>query len=136
MAEITKPYNVNLIWAADSSAVSVPGSTGGFDDARIKGGWGVEIPPLQDFNFIDKRQDQFNAYLNQHGIPEWDGFTEFQANKSLTQINGVAYKALKTNTNVNPIGDTTGSWSQAFALLSDIQSSTKIRGRTYFTGQW
>lgn len=136
MAEILKPYDLNVIWAADSSAVAVPGTTGGFDDTRIKKGWGVEIPPLEDFNFIDKRQDQFNGYLNQHGIPEWDSKTEYQASKSLTQINGIAYKALKTNTNVNPVGDTTGSWSQAFALLSDIQASSKIRGRAYFTGQW
>lgn len=136
MAEILKPYDLNVIWAIDSSAVSVPGTTGGFDNTRIKEGWKVEIPPLEDFNFIDKRQDQFNAYLNQHGISEWDNATEYQANKSLTQINGVAYKALKTNINVNPINDTTGTWLQAFALLSDVQNSSKIRGRTYFTGQW
>lgn len=136
MAEISKPYNVNLIWAADSSAVSVPGSTGGFDDARIKSGWGIEIPPVQDFNFIDKRQDQFNAYLNQHGIPEWDNLTEFQANKSLTQVNGVAYKALKTNTNINPVGDVTGTWSKAFATPDDVGAASKIRSKLYFVGQF
>lgn len=146
MAEIVKPFNVNLIWAADSSAVSDPTSTPGFDSNKIRTGWEVEIPTLQDFNFIDKRQDQFNAYLNQHGIPEWDSVTEFQANKSLTQVNGLAYKALKTNTNVNPVGDTTGSWSQAFvtpadlaaaiaALQGQIGSSARIRGKLYFMGQ-
>jgi len=146
MAEISKPYNVNLIWAADSSAVSVPNVTPTFDDARIKNGWGIEIPPVQDFNFLDKRQDQFNAYLNQHGIPEWDSVTEFQANKSLTQVNGLAYKALKTNININPVGDTTGSWSQAFTTPSDLASAIaavqgqigsagRVRGKLYFMGQ-
>lgn len=136
MAEILKPYDVNIIWAADSSAVSVPGNTAGFDELRVKEGWKVEIPPLEDFNFIDKRQDQFNAYLNQHGVPEWDSKTQYQANKSLTQINGTIYKALITNTNTNPVGDSTGSWTQAFALLSDITISNKIRGKAYFTGQF
>jgi len=136
MAEISKPYNVNLIWAADSSAVSDPSSTPGFDNNKIKTGWEVEVPTLQDFNFIDKRQDQFNAYLNQHGIPEWDSVTEFQANKSLTQINGIAYKALKTNINVNPVGDTTATWSKAFATPDDVGAASKIRSKLYFAGQF
>lgn len=135
MSEILKPYDLNVIWAADSSAVSVPGSTPGFSSTRIKNGWQVEIPPLEDFNFLDKRQDQFNAYLNQHGIVEWDNSTEYQANKSYVQANGTVYKCLKTSTNVTPLNDLTNTWIKAFPTTSDLDTALKVRPKLYYIAQ-
>lgn len=108
MANISKPLDINKIWAA-SGDVLAP------SDTKISQGWSVEIPPRQYFNYIDGKQDQAIAHINQHGIPVWDSVTEYQANTSYVQgTNGTVYKCLITNTNVNPIGDVSNSWRVAF----------------------
>lgn len=109
MAEISKPVDINKIWSA-SGDILAP------SDTKISQGWAVEIPPRQYFNYIDNKQDQFNAHVNQHGIVVWDGSTEYQANKSYVQgTDGVVYRAKQTHTNQNPITDTSGVyWTPAF----------------------
>jgi len=108
LANITKPVDINKIWSATGDILAPP-------DTKISSGWQIEIPPRQYFNYIDNKQDQAIAHINQHGVAIWDTVTEYQANLSYTQgTNGTIYKCLKTNTNVNPIGDTTASWRVAF----------------------
>jgi hypothetical protein len=108
MANISKPTDINKIWSA-SGDILAP------SDNKISQGWAVEIPPRQYFNYIDNKQDQAIAHINQHGIATWDNQTEYQANLSYTQgSNGVVYKCLVTNTNINPVGDITNSWRVAF----------------------
>lgn len=112
MAEITKP-DLSNVWASAGDVLKP-------SDSKIIQGWSAEIPPRQWFNWWQNRADNFIAYLNQHGIPVWDSKTEYQANKSYVQgSDGVLYQATATNTNVNPVGDST-SWKKAFASTSDI----------------
>lgn len=104
MALYAKPNNINIVWASGGDRVAP-------DAAKIATGWLAEIPPRQYFNYIDWKQDQFIAYSNQLGIPEWDNNTEYQANKSIVQgSNGVVYQCLVTHTNSDPITDTGGRW--------------------------
>jgi hypothetical protein len=99
MAEITKPTDLNKIWAS-SGAVVVP------DDAKIATGWIVEAPPHQTENWINRKHDLALGYINQHGIMQWDATTEYFANKSWVQgSNGYIYKAKTNNTNINPLTD-------------------------------
>jgi len=108
MPAITKPTDLNKIWA-QSGDVLAP------SDSKISQGWAVEIPPRQYFNYIDNKQDQAIAHFNQAGIAIWDSFTEYQANASYCQgNNGIIYKCQITNTNVNPVGDNSGTWKVAF----------------------
>lgn len=107
MANIEKP-DLSLIWAVAGDILKP-------SDSKIQGGWSAEIPPRQWFNWLDNRQDQAIAHINQHGIAVWDAVTQYQANLSYVQgSNGTIYKCLITNTNVNPVGDNTNSWRVAF----------------------
>lgn len=99
MTEFLKPSDLNKVWsnAGDNIAPS---------DAKINSGWAVEIPARQHFNYIDNKQDQAIAHINQHGIAVWDNTTEYQAGKSyVTGSNGHLYVALQTHTNQNPTTD-------------------------------
>jgi hypothetical protein len=135
MASIPKPSGIDKIWAA-SGDILAP------SDTKISQGWQVEIPSRQHFNWIDNRQDQAIAHINQRGIPVWDSVTEYQANGSYVQgSDGVVYKALVTNTNINPVG-TTGTWRVAFiestaatgpSVASTSQAQAKTNDTTYIS---
>lgn len=132
MAEFLKPDNLNIVWASGGDRL-YPG------DTKYATGWQVEIPPRQYFNQIDYKQDQMLAHLNQHGIPVWDGETEYQANKSYVQgRNGEIYRAIVTNTNTDPVGDITNSWVNPFAKPSDVPvaSTDHIIYPTGLVDQW
>lgn len=99
MAEILKPTDLNKIWAS-SGAVVAP------DDSKIALGWVVEAPPHQTENYINKKHDTAFAYLNQHGVMQWDANTEYFANRSWVQgSNGSIYKAKANNIGQNPATD-------------------------------
>lgn len=118
MPNITKPNNINTIWAATGD-IAAP------SNEYVANGWESIIPPREYFNWLDNRQDRFNAHVNQHGIPVWDSTTEYQAGLSYTKgSNGTIYKALTTNSNVNPVTDTTGAWSLAFSRPSGSKRFT------------
>lgn len=110
MAKFNKPTTLNKIWAqaGDNSAPS---------DAKINLGWVSEVPPRQFFNFLDNKQDQALAAINQSGIPEWDNVTEYIGNFShVLGSNGTVYKCVLTHTNINPVTDTANTaWVIAFA---------------------
>jgi len=132
MAQFLKPSNLNNVWASGGDRI-YPG------DTKYATGWQVEIPPRQYFNEIDYKQDQMLAHLNQHGIPVWDNETEYQANKSYVQgRDGQLYKAVLTNIDTDPVGDTTGSWVTPFAKPSDVPvaSTDHIIYPTGLVDQW
>lgn len=98
MALITKP-DMEFIWASGGAIVEP-------SDVKKQTGWTVEVPPHQFENWIQNRQDEYLAHINQRGIPQWDVNTEYEAGKSYAQgSNGTIYIALQTHTNQNPITD-------------------------------
>lgn len=100
MAEINKPSDINKIWAAGGD-IETPA------DTKIDTGWVEEIPPHEYENFVQNKQDLAIAHINQHGIAVWDAVTEYQSGKSyVTGSNGKIYLCLTTNTNNNPVTDT------------------------------
>lgn len=122
MAEILKPAELNDVWASGGDVIS-PGTS------KIASGWAVEIPPRQWFNYIDNKQDQAIAHINQHGIAVWDSVTEYQAGKSFVQgSNGNIYKSLTTNTNVNPVSDGGTNWQIAFGSFADFANNKADNG--------
>lgn len=115
MALIIKPSNLSATWAA--TGVKIEPTT-----TKVAAGWVVENPPYQFDNWLNNRQDTFNAHVNQTGVPHWDATTEYIGNKSYCQdSNGVIYKALVTNTNVvpsNPLNSAT--WVKAFEDFGSV----------------
>jgi len=104
----TKP-NVNSVWANGGVIVSPAG-------AKVSQGWIAEIPAYEFENWIQNRQDQFNAHVNQYGIVVWDNSTEYQAGRSYVQgSDGVVYKAKQTHIGQNPTTDSLNTyWEKAF----------------------
>ena len=69
MVDIVKP-DISSVWA-EAGAVIAP------SNEKIKLGWTSEVPPHQYENFVQNRQDEMLAYLNQKGVPEWRTGTEY-----------------------------------------------------------
>lgn len=104
MAEIVKP-DMNLVWAV-GGAIIAPSNT------KIQQGWTSEIPPHQWENWVQNRQDAAILYLMQKGVPEWDNKTEYWANRSFVQRSGNLYKAIRNNTNADPL-TSASDWTNA-----------------------
>lgn len=117
----TKP-DVNSLWAETGQVISPP-------TAKIAQGWISEIPDFEFENWIQNRQDQFNAHVNQYGIPVWDATTEYIANKSYVQgSDGEIYRALTTHTNANPT-TSPSNWVKAFDNFNTSYSKTEADAR-------
>ena len=122
MANISKPGKLNLLWASGGDILD-PG------DTKYQTGWGVEVPPRQWENYIQNKQDQAIAHINQHGIAVWDAETEYQADTSYTQgqTNGTIYRAKVTHTGQNPELDTLNTyWDIAFAAAGDFYTKAEV----------
>lgn len=104
----------NSVWASTGTKLA-PASV------KISQGWIVEIPPYEYDNWVQNRQDALLAHINQLGIPVWDQTVEYQSGKSYVQgiTSGTIYRALTTNTNINPELDIQGNWSVAFQSPGD-----------------
>lgn len=122
MANISKPTKLNLLWASGGDILD-PG------DTKYQTGWTVEVPPRQWENYIQNKQDQAIAHINQHGIAVWDAETEYQADTSYTQgvTNGTIYRAKVTHTGQNPELDTLNTyWDIAFAAAGDFYTKAEV----------
>ena len=122
MSEILKPSNLSLTWAQGGDILN-PG------DTKYATGWGIEIPPRQWFNYLDNRQDEAIAHINQRGVAQWDAGTEYQGVKSYVQgSNGTIYRSKQTNTNQEPVADVAGAglnWQIAFASAGDFYTKAQ-----------
>lgn len=117
----TKP-DVNTLWAGSGQVIAP-------SVAKVNQGWIAEIPDYEFENWIQNRQDQFNAHVNQYGIPVWDATTEYIANKSYVQgSDGEIYRALTTHTNANPT-TSPSNWVKAFDNFNTSYSKTEADNR-------
>jgi hypothetical protein len=115
MTLITKP-DMEFIWASGGAIVEP-------SDVKKQTGWTPEVPPHQWENWIQNRQDNYLAHINQRGIPEWDGNTTEYKAAGLSYVqgsNGVIYKSVAASgpasTTQDPTTDVTGTyWTIAFA---------------------
>ncbi len=115
MPNITKPSGMSTIWA-ESGVKTQPSA------AKIAQGWVVELPPYQTANFVENKQDRFNAHVNMHGMPQWDSNTEYQGGISYVKgSNGVIYFCLNTNTNNDPSNPlNANNWRVAFENFGSV----------------
>lgn len=131
MPEISKPTSLNTIWADAGQKIK-------FEDSKIQLGYVAEIPTAQGLNWLENRQDQFIAHVNQHGIAVWDANTEYQAGKSYPQgSNGVIYIAKVTNTGNDPVLDTAEQyWEQAFVTVNGYAGGKRYSGYEVFSSDF
>lgn len=115
MANITKPIGLSNVWADGGTKID-PGA------AKVNIGWVVQLPPYEFQNWIDNRQDRAIAHFSQHGVPEWDGATEYQGLLSYTQgSDGIIYKCVQTNINKDPSNALNDAyWARAFEDFGSV----------------
>lgn len=133
MAKYIKPEMLNTIWASTGD-VAEPDVNGEFTGVGvtvdITEGWTQIKPPYQVENWIQNQQSQFNAYINQLGIPEWDAETEYQTGKSFTQgSDGRIYKCIQTHTGRNPVLGNPSYWE---TFEGNRQATSTERGTVEF----
>jgi hypothetical protein len=123
MALITKP-DMEFIWASGGAIIEP-------SDVKKQTGWTPEVPPHQWENWVQNRQDQYIAHVNQRGIPAWDGNTEYEAGGlSYTQgSDGKIYKSVTASgpstTTQNPTTDVSDTyWTVAFADVGAFLTQT------------
>lgn len=96
MVGIVNKPDINYgIWASNGD-VAVPSSE------KVEIGHIVEKPKKEIVNWIENRQDQFMAYLNQVGIAEWDSKTTYKSSISFVNRGGTVYKAKSQNIDKDP----------------------------------
>lgn len=114
MTLITKP-DYTYVWASGGAVVAP-------NDTKKQLGWVAEAPPFQYDNWLQNRQDQMLAHINQRGIAAWDGLTNYEAG-GLSYVqgsDGKVYKSVAASgpsaTVQNPTTDGTDTyWTIAFA---------------------
>ena len=115
MVGIVNKPDINYgIWASNGD-VAVPSSE------KVEIGHIVEKPKKEIVNWIENRQDQFMAYLNQVGIAEWDSKTTYKANVSFVNRSGTVYKAKSQNIDKDPTLNQ-DIWSIAWSTYEDYLS--------------
>jgi hypothetical protein len=115
---LVKPDMTN-IWASGGAVVKP-------SDVKIQTGWTPEVPPHQWENWVQKRQDEYLAHINQRGIPAWDGLTNYEAS-GLSYVQGSdggIYKSVAASGPAgvvqNPTTDVVGTyWVKAFITQTD-----------------
>jgi len=113
MVGIVNKPDINYgIWASNGD-VAVPSSE------KVEIGHIVEKPKKEIVNWIENRQDQFMAYLNQVGIPEWDSKTTYKANISFVNRSGTVYKAKSQNIDKDPTLNQ-DIWEISWSTYSDF----------------
>lgn len=94
-------------------------------------GWGVvgvnELPTKQDFNASLYTSSSLTSYLFQMGVAEWNANQEYFTN-SITNFNGVLYKAQQNNTAVDPSLDNGTNWVEVVQDQVIPQATTTTRG--------
>lgn len=123
MPLITKP-DFTYVWASGGAIVAP-------NDSKKQLGWVAEAPPFQYDNWLQNRQDQMLAHINQRGIAAWDALTNYEAG-GLSYVqgsDGKVYKSVAASgpsaTVQNPTTDGTDTyWTIAFADVGAFLTQT------------
>jgi len=96
----------SFIWATGSNLAD-PGN------AKKAAGWQVnEAPPSTEFNWLQNHFTTFLDHINTHGVPAWDGQTEY-ADGALTYHNGIVWSRASAGSGGTP--GVNAAWSPAYA---------------------
>lgn len=101
-----------------------------------KNGWsdavvGNKSPAIEDRNALDYLLSYQQAYIMQHGIPEWLSTETYYKNCYVVDSNGLLrYSLIDNNTGNNPVDDSLGQVSWAFG---GARGTGKSVGEVYFS---
>ena len=77
-------------------------------------GWKAEVPTNEEFNEVLRSTDEkIKTMAANGGATPWAPDLDYTSNGIVIGSDNVKYHAMKPSKNVNPVGDTTGSWVKA-----------------------
>lgn len=123
MALINKP-DYSEIWASGGSIVEP-------SDVKKQTGWTAEVPPYQWENWIQNRQDQMLAHINQRGIAAWSADTDYEAGgvSYVQGSDGEIYRSVASSgpsaTVQDPVTDVSGTYWTPFVIVPPQASETE-----------
>lgn len=130
MSLVNKPdYEIFASNARDGEVLPIP---------NILRGWGEtillteRIPPMEWFNWLAKRQDEWLLYLTQQGIAEWSEKVTYPT-AAVTKFNGLFYVSIKETKGDNP-ANTQSAWkllTEYFNIDGKLDKSSVVQ----MTGQ-
>jgi len=108
----TKP-DMTIAWSQSGTNVKPA-------DSKIDAGWIAEKPPFQTYNWWQNRADHFLQHVNVEGIPIWDLLTTYAIGSISKGSDGVLYKSLTANINIDPVADAGANWIQTTFIEGGI----------------
>ena len=120
MVTTVKP-DMTRIWAGSAPVANIedPDTT---SPGKFTDGWEAEIPPFENFNFLQQLFTQSAAYFNENGISEWDTNTNYPQYGIARGSNGTYYQSVIEQTGNDPISDDGTNW---IVWLADIKAGRK-----------
>jgi len=112
----SKPVDIR-IWAEGGQKTD-PGNS------KYAQGWVVEIPTLQNMNFIQNQITQMMKHINEQGIVQWDNLTNYPIGAIAKGSNNIAYKALNANVADDPV--TSANWEIFGASSGDFTQRVRV----------
>lgn len=133
IAEFGSTVTGTPVYSGDPAVImSLPAwLSGGLLPSLIQTGGGVNSPAYQELNGILLTITQQLQYLLLQGVAEWNSTDQYFAGQTQS-VAGVMYQATGTNTNVNPVGDLTGTWIPLGQVLTGLNI---CKGKAVFDGR-
>jgi len=117
----SKP-DMQRVWAETGPKIDPDTEYGA---GKYEDGWDDEIPVSEVENYTQNRQDQFEAHVNDYGVPHWDNVTEYPDKAwSRSPADGFVYQALS----LVPAGEDDPSLEPTYWVKIDITTLVNSSG--------
>ena len=101
---------------------------------EIEAGWEVGKPKRATANWVENRQDEMLAHIEQNGTPRWDASTSYANGAICIGSDNKLYQAQQSSTNQNPTTAGVSYWKvigadslSKSANLSDLADASTAR---------
>jgi len=115
--------DLTRVWASGAPGANIedPDTT---SPGKFAAGWTAEIPPFENFNFLQQLFTQGLAYVNENGLGEWDTDTTYPIKGIVRGSDGNYYEALVEQNGNDPISDIV-NWKLWFTDYSSMKAGRK-----------
>jgi len=118
----TKP-DLNRVWAegAPPSNIEDPDVT---SPGKFDAGWTAEIPPFENFNFLQQLFTQALAHANEYGIMQWDTATPYPEGAwARSTVDSKVYELLSGGDPTNEPSVSPTDWANVNPLLASSDNA-------------
>lgn len=123
----TRP-TLDKVWASNATAGDIQ-DPDKYNNGKVKRGWEAEIPPYQEFNWIQNKQDLAKLALAERGIFSWGTDVTYERGALTFASNNSIYVAIHhsgTNKGKNPLTETR-YWSKSAVNITRKEIDNLIR---------